>query len=146
MLFMAHPGGRPRIQFDLSLVEALGRIYATAWEMAAFFGCHESTIYRQLKKPESEFCKAYAKGSSQQNLRLRAKLLEVAMRGNGFILWKLAVHRLGYSEYPPQNVNVQSTAVAGNTPAIVLDEATKKRLSELAEVIRCEEARPDDLG
>jgi hypothetical protein len=141
---MAHPGGRPRIQFDLSLVEALGRIYASAWEMAAFFGCHESTIYRQLQKPESEFSKAYAKGSLQQNLRLRAKLLEVAMRGNGFILWKLAVSRLGYSEYPQRVVNVQSTAAAGNKSAIILDEATKKRLSELSEMIRCEEARPED--
>jgi len=113
--------------------------------MAAFFGCHESTIYRQLQKPESEFCKAYAKGSSQQNLRLRAKLLEVAMRGNGFILWKLAVHRLGYSEYPAQQVNVQSTAVAGGGAPIIIDDATKARLRELAEVIRCEEARGDDL-
>jgi hypothetical protein len=80
--FMAHPGGGPRIQFDLALVEGLGRIYATAWEMAAFFGCSERTIERQMDNNEGEFWRAYNRGSSTQNLRWRAKFLEVAMRGN----------------------------------------------------------------
>ncbi|MBV9998776.1 MAG: hypothetical protein JO015_06630 [Verrucomicrobia bacterium] len=141
---MAQTDRRPRLQFDLSLVEALRRIYATAWEMAAFFGWHESTIYWQLQKPESEFCKTYAKGSSHQNLRLRAKLVEVARRGACFILWKLATHHLGYSAYPSQDINVQSTAISGNKPAIIIDEMTKKRLNKLTEVIRCEEACPHD--
>lgn len=143
---MAHPGGRPRIQFDLGQVEALGRIFASAWEMAAFFGCSERTIERQLGNKEGEFWRAYNKGSLGQNLRLRAKLLEVAMRGNGFILWQLAVHRLGYSEYPMPVVNVQRTAVAAGGAPIVIDEATKARLRELAAVIRSEAARPVVAG
>ena len=79
---MAHPGGELHIQLDLALLEALGRIHATAWEMAAFFGCSEQIIERQMDDNQGEFWRAYNRGSSTQNLRWRAKLLEVAMRGN----------------------------------------------------------------
>src|SRR5689334_1468460 len=121
---MAHPGGRPRIQFDLKQVEALGRIYATAWEMATFFGCSERTIKRQMGNKESKFWHAYAKGQTGQNLRLRAKLVEVAMRGNAYILWKLAINRLAYSDRAPRLVNVQGTAMAENKRTFIADEAT----------------------
>ena len=128
---MAHPGGRPRIQFDLEQVTKFGRIGLSPWEMAAFFGCHETTIQRLLRQPESEFCRAYALGKAEQNHALRAKLLEVAMRGNPFLLWRLAVSQLGYTERPAQVINVQQTAQAEPTPALVINEATKKRLCEI---------------
>lgn len=35
---------------------------------------------------------AYGEGQTGQNLRLRAKLLEVALRGNPYILWKLVIN------------------------------------------------------
>ena len=63
------------------------------------------------------------------------------MRGNAFLLWRLAVSQLGYSERPTQVINVQQTAQAEPKPALVINEATKKRLAELAQAIRREAQR-----
>ncbi len=44
-----HPGGRPRLQFDLRMVEDLGKIQSTHSELAAVLGVSIDTVERRLK-------------------------------------------------------------------------------------------------
>jgi hypothetical protein len=87
-----------------------------------------------MARKDGEFCRSYAKGSGGQNLRLRAKLLERAIEGNVFLLWKLACSRLGYTDTPA----VQVTATATAQPTFTVTEETKRRVAEFSEMIRRE--------
>jgi len=53
-----HPGGRHRMEFDLRLVEDLGKIQSTHGELAAVLGCHLDTVKDRLKN-DAEFSAAY---------------------------------------------------------------------------------------
>jgi len=78
--------GRPRIEFDLAAVEGLGRIGATAVEMAAVLPASQSTIEHRLADKECDFSKAYQKGFSLLKTSLRRKQVQVAMSGNTTML------------------------------------------------------------
>ena len=56
-----HPTGRPRLTFDLRLVEDLGKIQSTHSELAAVLGCHLETVRDRLHN-DPEFSAAYEKG------------------------------------------------------------------------------------
>lgn len=80
--------GRPPIEFDLSVVEGLGRIGATAVEMAAILPGSQSTIEHRLADRDTDFSNAYQKGFGLLKTSLRRKQIQVAMAGNvGMLIW-----------------------------------------------------------
>jgi hypothetical protein len=76
-----HPGGRPRLQFDLRQVEDLGRIQSTHAELAAVLGVSLDTVKRRLKD-DPEFCTAYEKGLEHGKSSLRRIQWKGALGGN----------------------------------------------------------------
>lgn len=78
--------GRPRIEFDLDMVEGLGRIGATAVEMAAVLPASQSTIEHRMADKESPFSKAYEKGRGLLKTSLRRKQIQVALSGHATML------------------------------------------------------------
>jgi hypothetical protein len=78
--------GRPQIQFDLTVVEGLGRIGATAVEMAHILPASQSTIEHRMADRESDFSKSYNKGRAMLNASLRRKQIELAMAGHPTLL------------------------------------------------------------
>ena len=87
--------GRPPIEFDLSVVEGLGRIGATAFEMAQILPGSRSTVEHRMADTESDFCKAYLKGRAFLSASLRRKQIQVAMSGNvTMLIWLGKQHLL----------------------------------------------------
>ncbi len=76
-----HPGGRPRLQFDLRMVEDLGKIQSTHSELAAVLGVSVDTVERRLRD-DSEFCSAYEKGLENGKSSLRRIQWKAALGGN----------------------------------------------------------------
>ena len=76
-----HPGGRPRLTFDLRLVEDLGKIQSTHSELAAVLGVSIETVKRRLKE-DPEFCAAYEKGLENGKSSLRRIQWKSALGGN----------------------------------------------------------------
>jgi len=76
-----HPGGRPRLEFDLKLVEDLGKIQSTHSELAAVLGCSLDTVKDRLKN-DSEFSTAYEKGLENGKSSLRRIQWKSALSGN----------------------------------------------------------------
>ena len=76
-----HPGGRPRLTFDLRLVEDLGKIQSTHSELAAVLGVSIETVKRRLKD-DLEFCAAYEKGLENGKSSLRRIQWKNALSGN----------------------------------------------------------------
>lgn len=74
------PMGRPKIHFDLDLVEKLGGINATHAELAAILDCSVATIKRNLRDAESDFCTSYKKGEAKLKTSLKRKLVHLALR------------------------------------------------------------------
>jgi hypothetical protein len=107
------PRGRRIIQFDLEQVRGFGRLGATTWEMAQVFGCCTKTIERARKETSSGFEAAYQKGQQETTTAIRTKLLERALKGNTYLLWKLAMNRLGYVDDSEQVINIQQGQAIG---------------------------------
>jgi len=76
-----HPGGRPRLTFDLRLVEDLGKIQSTHAELAAVLDCHLETVRDRLKN-DPEFSAAYEKGLENGKSSLRRIQWKAALSGN----------------------------------------------------------------
>ncbi len=76
-----HPGGRPRLQFDLRMVEDLGKIQSTHSELAAVLGVSVDTVERRLRD-DPEFCSAYEKGLENGKSSLRRIQWKSALSGN----------------------------------------------------------------
>ena len=76
-----HPGGRPRLEFDLRLVEDLGKIQSTQSELAAVLGCHLDTVKDRLRN-DPEFSAAYEKGLENGKSSLRRIQWKSALGGN----------------------------------------------------------------
>jgi len=76
-----HPGGRPRLTFDLRQVEDLGKIQSTHSELAAVLGVSIETVKRRLKG-DPEFCAAYEKGLENGKSSLRRIQWKAALGGN----------------------------------------------------------------
>jgi AraC-like DNA-binding protein len=75
------PGGRPRLTFDLRLVEDLGKIQSTHSELAAVLGVSIETVKRRLKD-DPEFCAVYEKGLENGKSSLRRIQWKAALAGN----------------------------------------------------------------
>ena len=76
-----HPGGRPRLEFDLRQVEELGKIQSTQAELAAVLGCSVDTVKDRLKC-DPEFSAAYIKGLESGKASLRRLQWKAALGGN----------------------------------------------------------------
>ena len=76
-----HPGGRPRLTFDLRLVEDLGKIQSTHSELAAVLNVSIETVKRRLRD-DPEFCAAYEKGLENGKSSLRRIQWKNALGGN----------------------------------------------------------------
>jgi hypothetical protein len=76
-----HPGGRPRLEFDLRMVEDLGKIQSTHSELAAVLGVSVDTVERRLRD-DPEFCSAYEKGLENGKSSLRRIQWKSALSGN----------------------------------------------------------------
>ena len=90
--------GRPKLEFDLAVVELCGRLACTYQETASTFGCSESTVERRMADEESEFCRSYKKGLAEATMSLRRKQIELAMDGNVTMLVWLGKQLLGQSD------------------------------------------------
>ena len=76
-----HPGGRPRLEFDLRQVEELGKIQSTLPELAAVVGCGLSTVKDRLEN-DPEFSAAYKSGLEAGKSSLRRLQWKAALGGN----------------------------------------------------------------
>jgi len=90
--------GRPRIEFDLEIVEGLGRIGATAAEMANVLPASQSTIEHRLAARESDFSKSYRKGQGLLKASIRRKQIAVGLAGNVTMLIWLGKQHLGQQD------------------------------------------------
>jgi len=100
-----HAGGRPKIVFDLDLVERLGGLNATLGEMSTLLGCSHDVIQRQYKNPESEFCVAYEKGKAKLKTSLKRKLVQQALEKDNVVSLIFALKNVcGFTDRADVNV------------------------------------------
>lgn len=95
-----HPGGAPRIQFDLEEIGKLAALHCTDEEIAAFVGCSVDTIMRR-RKDTPEFCEVLEKGKAQGRISLRRAMFRNAESGNATMQIWLSKNWLGYQDMPP---------------------------------------------
>lgn len=120
--------GRPKIEFDLSVVEGLGRIGATAFEMAHVLPASRSTVEKRMADETSDFCKAYQKGRALLNASLRRKQIQVAMSGNvTMLIWLGKQHlsqqeRVSYPDFDPEKCTTEQLEriIAGESLEVVM--------------------------
>jgi len=100
-----HPGGRPKIVFDLDLVERLGGINATLAEMGTLLGCSHDVIQRQMKGEESQFRVSFEKGKAKLQTSLKRKLIQQAMDRDNVISLIFALKNIcGFTDRAEVNV------------------------------------------
>jgi len=100
-----HPGGRPKIVFDLDLVERLGGLNATLAEMGTLLGCSHDVIQRQMKGEESQFRVSYEKGKAELQTSLKRKLIQQAMDRDNVISLIFALKNIcGFTDRAEVNV------------------------------------------
>jgi hypothetical protein len=99
--------GRPPIEFDLKLVEAMGKIGATAEEMAYVLPASLRTIKARMADPESDFCTAYQQGYAQLRMSLRRKQVAMALDGDRTMLIWLGKQLLGQRDRLQQDSSVR---------------------------------------
>jgi len=92
-----HPGGRPRIEFDLRQVEELARIGCTEEDMGAVLGVSVDTIQRR-KRSSAEFRGIIEKGQASLRNSLRRLQVKKALEGNVTMLIWLGKQLLGQSD------------------------------------------------
>ncbi|MFB3882524.1 MAG: hypothetical protein ACE149_14750 [Armatimonadota bacterium] len=102
-----HPGGRPRLTFDLRQVEELGKIQSTQPELAAVLGCGLSTVKDRIANDE-EFSTAYKRGMEAGKSSLRRLQWKSALAGNVVMQIWLGKQYLGQRDQ--QAVEVTRTA------------------------------------
>ena len=126
-----HPGGRPRLTFDLRLVEDLGKIQSTHSELAAVLGCHLDIVKDRLKN-DPEFSAAYEKGLENGRSSLRRIQWKSALAGNTTMQIWLGKQYLGQRDMH----STELTGAEGKPliPAHIvtgMDDATRALLREL---------------
>ena len=100
-----HPGGRPKIVFDLDLVERLGGLNATLAEMGTLLGCSHDVIQRQMKGEESQFRVSFEKGKAKLQTSLKRKLIQQAMDRDNVISLIFALKNIcGFTDRAEVNV------------------------------------------
>lgn len=86
------------MEFDMTEVEKLGMLGATAAEMAAWFNCGLRTIERRMGITEGEFRRSYDKGFGRLKISLRRQQIESAKGGNVSMLIWLGKQLLGQAD------------------------------------------------
>ena len=126
--------GRPEKEFDLSEVEKLGMLGATATEMASWFGCGLRTIERRMGNADGEFRRAYEKGFGRLKISLRRQQIEAAKGGNVTMLIWLGKQLLDQSD--KREVKEEATVTEKTAPLALTPEDEKflRRRSEIAAV------------
>ena len=100
-----HPGGRPKIVFDLDLVERLGGLNATLAEMGTLLGCSHDVIQRQMKEENSEFRVSYEKGKAKLQTSVKRKLVQQALENNNVVSLIFALKNVcGFADRAEVNV------------------------------------------
>jgi hypothetical protein len=100
-------GGRPRIEFDLTLVRILGGWGASGQEMASAFGVSRKTICDHMVEG-SPFHAAYHQGFSEIKARLRSRQIQLALSGNERMLTWLGMQMLDQHNVSRDDVKVTS--------------------------------------
>ena len=124
--------GRPAMEFDLSEVEKLGTIGATAHEMAAWFNCGLRTIERRMGKVDGDFRRSYEKGFGRLKMSLRRKQIETANAGNvTMLIWlgKQLLDQADKREIVQESTVTEKVAPLALTPE---DEEFLRRKAECA--------------
>jgi hypothetical protein len=126
-----HAGGRPRLVFDLRMVEDLGGIQSTHSELAAVLGCSLDTVKDRLAN-DTEFSAAYQKGLENGKSSLRRIQWKNALSGNTTMQIWLGKQYLGQRDMH----SAELTGANGEPllPAQVvtgLDDATRTLLRDL---------------
>ena len=104
MAAMKKKTGRPKLDIDSEQVEKLAQIQCTNVEIAAFFGCDESTI-------RDRFPEQLKKGREAGKISLRRKQFQVAQGGNVSMLIWLGKQYLGQTDKPVGDGNETPTPV-----------------------------------
>ena len=126
-----HPGGRPRLTFDLRLVEDLGKIQSTHAELAAVLDCHLETVRDRLKN-DPEFSAAYEKGLENGKSSLRRIQWKAALGGNTTMQIWLGKQYLGQRDM--HHTELPGAEGSPLIPAHIvtgMDEGTRTLLREL---------------
>jgi hypothetical protein len=126
-----HPGGRPRLTFDLRLVEDLGKIQSTHAELAAVLGCGLSTIKDRLTN-DAEFVAAYERGLEAGKSSLRRIQWKSALGGNTTMQIWLGKQYLGQRDMHSTGLTgAQGKALIPAHIVTGMDDATRALLREL---------------
>ena len=123
--------GRPALEFDLTEVEKLGMLGATAADIAAWFNCGLRTIERRMGKADGDFRRAYDKGFGRLKISLRRQQIEAAKSGNTAMLIWLGKQLLDQADKREIKEESTVTQTAGRVRLTPDDEAFLKRKSEL---------------
>jgi hypothetical protein len=127
---------RPKKEFKPEIVEALAACCCTFDEIAAYIGWDPATVYRRMRDPKSAFARAYAKGAANGRATLRRKQYELALKGNATMQIWLGKQQLGQTDTPQVQMTINNEAKA--TANFTLNEETKKKLYEAAQLVRRE--------
>jgi hypothetical protein len=127
---------RPKKEFKPEIVEALAACCCTFDEIAAYIGWDPATVYRRMQDPKSAFARAYAKGAANGRATLRRKQYELALKGNATMQIWLGKQQLGQTDTPQVQMTINNEAKA--TANFTLNEETKKKLYEAAQLVRRE--------
>jgi hypothetical protein len=123
-----HPGGRPRLEFDLRQVEELTRIGCTEEDMAAVLGVSVDTIQRR-KHTCPEFRGVIEKGRASLRNSLRRLQVKKALEGNTTMLIWLGKQYLGQTD----RYAGELTGKGGAPVDLGFDSILRKLLPELVD-------------
>ncbi len=126
-------GGRPRVQLDSDRVIAIASTGARMVEMAAWFGCHVSTL-------RERYSAEIAEGRQRGKLGIRRKQVEVAMGGNVQMLVHLGKHMLGQTDKVQTEISGPN---GGPVETMVTDGGSQAIMRKLQEIAR--RARSTDI-
>jgi hypothetical protein len=139
-----HPGGRPRLTFDLRQVEDLGKIQSTHAELAAVLGCGLSTIKDRLSN-DSEFSAAYERGREAGKSSLRRIQWKAALAGNVVMQIWLGKQYLGQRDQQAVEVT-RNTDDAGWDGLLLTDEGIEAQSRLLEAMARVHELLREQGG
>jgi len=111
--------GRPTKEFDLTEVEKLGMLGATAAEMAAWFNISLRTIERRMGAKEGDFRRAYDRGFGRLKISIRRQQIEAAKGGNvAMLIWlgKQLLEQADKREIKEEATVIQKTGPLALTP------------------------------
>jgi hypothetical protein len=99
--------GRPPVDVDMNVLEALAWAGCTNIEIAARFGVSERTI--EMRRREAGFRAVMERGVARGNISLRQKQMSEALRGNTTMLIWMGKQRLGQKDKTELSGEVKTT-------------------------------------